>query len=97
MRKLFLLFFLLPSLAWCQKDTTLVTFKKIFRWRPLPFDATYNKKEFEMDSIWNSVENNGYIKYRAEIKPKPSNQFIPKYLSKKFLKMDTVIDRKSVV
>lgn len=91
MRKLIFLFLLIPSLAWCQKDTALVSFKKIFRWRPLPFDATYNNKEFQMDSLWNSVENNGYIKYRSEIKPKPANQFIPKYLSKRFLKMDTIM------
>ena len=44
-----------------------------------------------MDSIWNSVENNGYIKYRAEIKRKPSNFYIPKYMVKRFLKMDTIM------
>ena len=91
MRKLLFILILFPAFAWCQTDTVLVGFKKIFRWRPLPFDATYTNKEFEMDSIWNSVENNGYIKYRAEIKRKPSNFYIPKYMVKRFLKMDTIM------
>ncbi len=86
MRKLFFIFILFPAFAWCQSDSVLVGFKKIFRWKPLPFDATYNSKEFEMDSIWNSVENNGYIKYRAEVKSKPAIQFIPKHMVKRFLK-----------
>lgn len=91
MRKLFFILFLLPSLAWCQGDTAIVSFKKLFKWKPLPYDATYNNKEFVMDSIWNSVEDNGYIKYRAEIKLKPSNLYIPNHLSKRFLKMDTIM------
>ncbi len=43
-----------------------------------------------MDSIWNSAENNGYIKYRSEVLQKPSNMSIPSYLAKRFIKLDTL-------
>ena len=81
---------MIPAMACCQSDTTLIGFRKLFKWKPLPYEASYNNKEFEMDSIWNSVEDNGYIKYRAEVLPKPANLLIPKYMSKRFLKMDTL-------
>jgi len=92
MRKIFLLFsfFIFAQSVSAQGDTAIVSFKKFFRWKPLPYDASYNNKEFEMDSIWNSVENNGYIKYRAEVLPKPLSSKIPRHLQKRFIKMDTV-------
>ena len=92
MRKFLIISFLfmIPASVLCQSDTTLIGFKKLFRWKPLPYEASYNNKEFQMDSIWNSVDDNGYIHYRAQVKRKPDNLLIPKYMSKRFLKMDTV-------
>lgn len=80
----------LPYLAICQGDTAVVSFKKLFKYKPLPFDADYNNKDFKMDSILNTIDKHKYIKYRAEIKTKPDNLKIAKHFWKRFLKLDSI-------
>jgi hypothetical protein len=89
-RIVFALLLVIPLASWSQGDTALVSFRKLFRWKPLPYDVSFNNKEFEMDSIWNSVEDNGYIKYRAEVLQKSPSMRIPGHLSKRFIKLDTI-------
>ncbi|MFI5221565.1 MAG: hypothetical protein ACHQK8_04505 [Bacteroidia bacterium] len=81
----------MPFLAQSQGDTTLISFKRLFKWKSLPYDCSYNNKDFIMDSIWNSVDKKGFIRYRSEVKRKGENQLIPKFMLKRFLKMDSVI------
>ena len=85
-----LILLIIPAMSFAQGDTALVAFRKLFKWKPLPYNASFNNKEFEMDSIWNTVEDNGYIKFRADVLKKPSTLRIPKYMQKRFIKLDTI-------
>lgn len=88
----FLLFVcLLPHGASAQSDTTWNYLKKLSRKRvPLPYYAAYTDKEFIMDSIRNTAEGYGYIRYRAQIMPRPANTLIPYFINKKYLQLDTL-------
>jgi hypothetical protein len=92
MAKYFLFFFSLFACFLCpaQSDTALVSFRKLFKYKPLPYDAMFTDKEFVMDSIRNSVDKKKYFRYRSDIRPRPDNLKIGRHLVKRFIKMDTI-------